>query len=180
MTPNPRVTFLVAAMGALTGAWTVAPTTAVGQDGFTSPASAEEEIRQVWASLDERWNVRDADGFSSLFAEDARFVFVDRGESLDGRVEIHESFADRFPTFAPVIRHRTEIVQVRGIRPDVKAVDGRVQILRLDSGEADDGTVILTFAIFAVMLRSDGTWDIRELRVFELPTSPESADPPSP
>lgn len=127
------------------------------------------EVQAVWETLDERWNARDADGFSHLFSQEARFGFVDRGESLDGRAEILQSFSERFPTFAPEIRHRTTVHEVRSIAPEVAVVDGGVEILRMGADDEAESTVILTFAIFAVMHHAEDGWRIRELRVFELP-----------
>lgn len=133
--------------------------------------NVETAIRAVWTALDERWNARDADGFSDLFSQEARFGFVDRGESLDGRGEIHRSFSERFPTFAPELRHRTTVQEIRSLSPRVAVLDGGVEILRVGAEEGADPAVILRFAIFAVMHRTEEEWQIRELRVFELPLS---------
>jgi uncharacterized protein (TIGR02246 family) len=151
-----------------------APPTPETPANMEAPQVVADDVRAVWAELDERWNARDADGFSELFSHEARFGFVDRGESLDGRSEIHQSFSERFPTFAPEVRHRTTVHEVRSISPGVAVVDGGVEILRLGVDEGTDPTVILTFAIFAVMHRTEGGVRIRELRVFELPLPEES------
>lgn len=154
------------------GPWPGSPLAATGQALPGEGAGVEQEIRATWAALDGRWNVRDAEGFSALFSRDARFVFVDRGEALDGRREILESFAHRFPTFAPDVRHRTTVHHVRPLSPEAVTVDGGVEILRLAPDQGTEPTTILTFAVFAVMVRPEDGWRIRELRVFELPLSP--------
>jgi uncharacterized protein (TIGR02246 family) len=138
-----------------------------------SGGDAVHEIREVWTALDERWNARDAEGFSALFSRQARFGFVNRGESLDGRGEILQSFAERFPTFAPEIRHRTTVQEVRPISSELAVLDGGVEILRLAAEEGTEPTTILTFAIIAVMHHDEEGWRIRELRVVDLPV-PES------
>jgi uncharacterized protein (TIGR02246 family) len=139
------------------------------QPALEGAAEPESEIRAVWAALDERWNARDAEEFSALFSREARFGFVDRGESLDGRGEILRSFSERFPTFAPEVRHRTTVHEVRTILPELAVVDGGVEILRLSVEDGTDSAVILVFATFALMHRGEEGWVIRELRVFELP-----------
>lgn len=170
-TRNP-LTFL--ALCLLMSPWSGAPIACAAPPLEESPAELTNEIRQVWAALDERWNARDAEGFSALFSPGARFGFVDRGESLDGRGEILESFSGRFPTFAPEVRHRTTIEQAKPVSPDLAVLDGGVEILRVTADEETDPAVIRTFAIFALMQRTEEGWTIRELRVFELPL-PESS-----
>jgi uncharacterized protein (TIGR02246 family) len=139
------------------------------QPALESAPEPESEIRALWTALDERWNARDAEGFSALFSREARFGFVDRGESLDGRGEILRSFSERFPTFAPEVRHRTTVHEVRAISPELAVVDGGVEILRLAVEDESDTAVIRMFATFALMHRSEEGWVIRELRAFELP-----------
>jgi len=153
--------------------WPGGPVAGAAQAPSAQGTGAEGEIRATWTALDERWNARDAEGFSALFHPEARFVFVDRGESLDGRDQILLSFADRFPTFAPELRHRTAVQEVRQISSQVAVVDGGVEILRIVPEQGAEPVTILTFAVFAVMAPSEEGWRIRELRVFELPLSPE-------
>lgn len=125
-------------------------------------------VRAFWKALDARWNERDAARFSDLFTEDVSFEFVDRGESLDSRTAVREYFEARFPTFAPELRHRTSVRDVRSLAPDVIAVDGSVEILRAPSSEAAP-ELFRTFAIFAVMLREPEGWKVRVIRIFQLP-----------
>jgi len=124
-------------------------------------------VRAVWSTLDETWNARDAARFSDLFTADASFQFPDRGEGFEGRAAILASFAARFPTFAPDIRHRTTIGEVREITADVAAVDGIVEILRLRGADVGSAHVIRSFTIAGIMLRDGDTWRIRLLRALE-------------
>lgn len=130
--------------------------------------SAQAGIRSLWSRLDALWNERDAQRFSELFTVDGNFVFVDTGVSLDGRAAIQESFAERFPDFAPNVRHRTTVAEIRDIAPDVHTVDGKVEILRMEPDAGADPTVVRRFAIFAVLVRGDDGWGIRELRAFQV------------
>lgn len=141
---------------------------AAARGGASSDSLA---IRSLWSTLDAMWNKRDAEQFSDLFAVDASFEFVDRGQSLESRATIHQHFADQFPKFAPDVRHLTSVRQIRVIAPDVRTVDGKVEILRNSPGESAKPVVLRTFAIFAVMFRTGEGWSIRVLRAYELPAA---------
>jgi uncharacterized protein (TIGR02246 family) len=130
-----------------------------------------KSVRALWSDLDQWWNERDASSFSELFAVDGNFVIVNRDLALDGRAEIYASFAERFPRFAPEIRHATTIHEVREVTPEVCTVDGTVRILRTMAPDVEPA-MFASFAIFAVMLRNGDGWQIRELRAFELPAVP--------
>ena len=135
----------------------------------TSDVSSEyAEISSVWAQVDATWNARDAERFSRLFAEDVSFTFVQRGQSLDGRATIFEHFSERFPRFAPDLRHRTRIGDIRVIAPGVFTADGKVEILRVSNAGDEPPTVLRTFAIFAVMAVTEDDRSIRALRIYEL------------
>lgn len=140
-------------------------TPAVSAISDDSPAT---EIRTFWSQLDVQWNARDAARFSELFTEDAIFRFVDRGMTLEGRADVHEHFAERFPGFAAELSHLTRVDVTREIVPTVHFVDGLVRILRMQDGDAEPA-VFREFAILAVMMKNDGHWKIHELRVFQLP-----------
>lgn len=135
----------------------------------------DESIRTLWSDLDTRWNGRDARSFSEVFSVDGNFVIVNRDLALDGRAAIYESFAERFPRFAPDIRHATTIHELRDVTPEVCTVDGTVRILRTMADDNSEPTIFAIFAIFAVMLRDGDGWQIRELRAFELPAGPGGA-----
>lgn len=127
------------------------------------------QIRQLWSTLDSLWNGRDAAGFSELFTPDASFVFVDRRQSLDGRAGILDFFSGQFPARAPELRHRTTVMGISDIAPGVHAVDGTVEILRVEPGTSAQPVVLRTFAIFAVMGRHADGWSISLLRIFAMP-----------
>jgi uncharacterized protein (TIGR02246 family) len=134
-------------------------------------SSAESALRTFWSAIDVAWNERDAERFSELFTEDASLEFVDRGVSLEPRTAIHEHFAERFPGFAPDLRHLTTVRDSRVIAPDLRTLDGRVEILRIESDESTAPTVLRTFSIFAVMARSEEGWRVRALRIYQLPAA---------
>lgn len=144
-----------------------------------TPAQAVEEtgeageaaVRSLWSTLDATWNARDAQRFGDLFTADATFVFVDRRQSLEGRATIRERFEERFPQLGDDLRHRTTVHRIHTVRPDVLAVDGGVEILRLGLAEGTEPATLRTYAIFAVMLRTPEGWRIRALRVYQFPAA---------
>jgi uncharacterized protein (TIGR02246 family) len=140
-------------------------------------AASGASIRQVWRTLDETWNARDAERFSRLFTPAGSFRFIDRGEVLAGAAAVRQSFAARFPTFDPAIRHQTRVQDVRLVSPVVGTVDGTVEILRLAPG-GPQADVVSRFAIFAVMTHTPEGWRIHELRAYELPADKAFGDEP--
>lgn len=132
-------------------------------------------IRSLWAKLDAAWSTRDAEQFSRLFTEDASFGFVGRGQALESRAIIRQHFTQQFSRQAPELRHLTQVREIRLVAPGVVTVDGNVDVLRKASGESAESTVLRTFAIFAVMLKSDDGWEIRVLRAYQLPSATAAA-----
>lgn len=153
----------------------VAPHGALASAAEEPSAADSAALRLFWSTVDASWNERDAEQFSELFTEDGRFAFVDLGTSLDGREAIHESFAGRFPGFAPELRHLTSVHGVEQIAPGVCAVDGEVEILRTDPAGEAVPTVLRRFEIFAVMLQAPEGWKIRVLRAYPLPIEDPAA-----
>ena len=136
----------------------------------------EDSSRAFWSTLDAIWNARDAERFSQLFTEDASFRFVDRGASLESRAAIHRHFADQFSRQALDLRHLTQVRESRIVALNVVAVDGTVEVVRKGSDESAPPTVLRTFAVFAVMLKSADEWRIQLLRVYPMP-APVAAPP---
>lgn len=137
------------------------------QGGSGDGGSDAGAIQAHWANLDRLWNARDAEAFSQLFAHDALFTFPDRGTSFAGREAIHAEFAERFPTFAPSVRHRARVDEVRRLAEDLHVIDGTVEIVRAGAGEDDPEEIITSFWIFGVMARDDDGWSIAQLRAVE-------------
>lgn len=133
---------------------------------------AEDGIRRTWTELDRHWNQRDAEAFAALFDRDASFVFVDRRDALEGREAILARFSNQFPTMAPELRHRTTVGEIRTLADDVRFLDGTVEILSDGDEAAGPPELLVTFAIFGIMVPDADEWRIRALRVVELPEDP--------
>lgn len=137
-------------------------------DALRSNSPNDAGIRSFWSSLDTRWAARAAKPFSELFAVDGNFVFVDRGQRLDGRQAIHDHFLQQFPRIGPELVHRTTVHDIERIADGIFAVDGTVRILRTQDAAGGTLETLKTFAVFSIMLESDTGWRIRELRAYEL------------
>jgi uncharacterized protein (TIGR02246 family) len=153
------------------------PAVAVASACDAAPADTAA-IRALWAALDAHWNARDAERFGALFDRDASFEFVDRDERMAGRAAVLAHFAERFPTFAPDVRHVTTVRHIAELVPGLQLLDGMVEIVRVtvspDDGAAEgvgsEGSAVplRTFSITAVMReRAGGEWGIAALRVWE-------------
>jgi uncharacterized protein (TIGR02246 family) len=129
--------------------------------------TADPAALAVWAAVDATWNARDVEGFSRLFAVDARFVFVDRRHSLDGRTDIHRHFSEEFPRIAAPFSHHTRITSSRTLADGIVEVDGEVEI-RQAGKEGEPPTRFRLFAVHGIMDRGGEGWQVRSLRVFEL------------
>lgn len=128
-------------------------------------------VRETWSNLDEFWNARDAERFAELFTSDTSFHFVDRRETLATRTVVRDYFAERFPRFAPELRHRTEIQDVWPVAPDVRALDGTVEVVRVATGTDAEPEILRTFAIFGLMKQVGVDWRIDVLRVYLIPAA---------
>jgi uncharacterized protein (TIGR02246 family) len=168
--PEPLAFVVVTAMVAVALPF-FAPAQAAARDGESTDVAG---VRALWSRLDQSWNARDAERFGQLFTEDASFGFVDRGQSLEGRATIYQHYAEQFRGFSPDLRHRTLVLDVRPVSRGVVAMDGTVKILRSEPGSGERGSVLRTFAIFAVMLQTDDSWNIRVLRAYQLPSTVEA------
>lgn len=154
---------------AAAAAWMLVPSTPASGLARIVPASPDTAaVRALWQAIDDHWNARDPDAFARLYTEGASFIFVDRGDALSGRPQILERFRAQFPAMEPALRHRSTPGAIREVSPDVLAMDGSVEILRVTDPERGGGDVLRTFAIFALMRRDSGELRIDVLRVYEI------------
>lgn len=137
--------------------------------GFQRDDSHADAIRSLWSDLDTAWNQRDAARFSAFYADDASFEFVDQGQAIDGREAIRRHFQEQFPRTAAEYSHHTRIRGIRRIGDAAMATDGIVQIMRTPAGQSGASSVFRTFAIYAVMIRTNDVWRIDSLRIFQMP-----------
>lgn len=133
-----------------------------------SSKPADESIRAVWSTLDAAWNARDVERFSRLFAQDATFGIVPE-QLVEGRAAIHARFAEQFSRQSPDLRHSTQLRRIEHLEPGLAAVDAEVHVARVAAGEHGWSAILRTFAVFAVMTRASGAWEIRGIRIYRLP-----------
>lgn len=134
-----------------------------------SAALADEAVRAVWADLDAAWNARDVERFIRLFAEDATFALVARGQRLEGRRSLREHFARQFQRQSPELRHVTELHRIQHLDRGLATVDAEVRVRRVAGADEVEVAVLRTLAVFAIMSRHSGHWRIRGVRAYQLP-----------
>jgi uncharacterized protein (TIGR02246 family) len=132
-------------------------------------ASRDAAVRGLWATLDAKWNEREARPFSEVFTDDASLEFVGRGPALEGRESILRHFAEQFPRTPPDLRHRTSVLHVRPVESATCAIDGKVEILRVSADAAGNPSLVRTFSVFAVMRETAQGWRVQMLRAYQLP-----------
>jgi len=123
----------------------------------------------LWEAIDNAWNGRDARRFSTLFSEDALMVFHDREQVLAGQDAIQEEFTQRFPAIAAPYEHRSEVERVRAVAHGVLVVDGTVEVLRDAGPEAPAPELFRSFRVLSVLVREEGEWRFREMRIHLVP-----------
>jgi uncharacterized protein (TIGR02246 family) len=88
----------------------------------------DAELKSLVTELDNRWNARDADGMSKLFAPDVDFRIygTTRYQSRDEfRLHYEEAFSKRVPAD---VRHTTSLETVRIVAAGVAVLDGEVEV----------------------------------------------------
>lgn len=134
--------------------------------------AGDAEIRALWSELDAAWNARDVERFSALYTDDASLLFIDGGQSLEGRVTIHANFSEQFARTPPGLSHHTTLGGIRPVADGIALADGAVEIHRAEPGTQDTPVVVRRFAIFALMRDAGRTWRIDTLRVYPLGDAP--------
>lgn len=121
----------------------------LGQDPATQPTDPEAitSAFQIYASA---FNKHDAKMAADCWTADCVYIDRDTGERIDGRKAM---LADLEKTFKESngVRIGAEIEQVRLIRPDVAAVDGRATVSR-----TDDEPSVSQFS--AIMVKEKDKW----------------------
>ena len=105
------------------------------------PASAEAELKSLWAEFEEHYGSGNAEGVAALYAEDATRIILN-GEVAEGRDAILQQYRQAIASRAAdpeVLPYRADII-VRLISDDVAIIDG---VTHRTSEETYQFTVIL-------------------------------------
>ena len=126
----------------------------------------ENAVRALEAAYDEAWNRGDVDALLACMTDDA--LIVDPlGRVARGRDEIRHLLAPLIGPTGGDSTHRSEIVRVEFVTPDIALVDGRAHIegLVLGEGKAPSDH----FHRFTdVVVRREGQWKIAQIRACPL------------
>jgi uncharacterized protein (TIGR02246 family) len=118
-------------------------------------ASREDEVRELYRALLERWNERDAKGFAALFADDGISIGFD-GSDMTGPAEIEATLGAIFAS------HPTGsyVAKVRGVRapaPDVAVLHAVVGMVPRGGSELNPAVNSVQTVVAA---RRGGAWRI--------------------
>jgi len=106
------------------------------------------QVTQVAFKLDSYWNNRDAEGFSSMFTDDADFR-LQNGHWVIGRKAIKTYWSENvFSLMSPSAKHTTIPSRIRFLSDSIVVGDGKLIISDLVNGEESilldgEGTMIL-------------------------------------
>lgn len=118
-----------------------------------NPQSTDEaKLRSLVASLKMYWNEGDANGYASLFAENADYV-APNGTHYQGRRAIEKSHQEIFTTFFKGSRLEGKMTKLRFLTPEI-AIIHRVGHILLPEDSEEKNSSIQTL----VAVKRQDTW----------------------
>lgn len=126
----------------------------------------EAAIRLLEAAYDSAWNTRDLDALIACLTHDA--IIVDpRGVVSRGRDEIRQMLSPFVVSQKTISKHKTEIVSIDFVTPDVAVVEGRAQVEGIVIGQEQVAKdVVHRFA--DIVVRREGQWRIARVQACPL------------
>ncbi len=123
--------------------------------------NVDAELKALVTELDARWNARDADAMSKLFAPDVDFRIYGTTQyrSRDEfRLHYQEAFATRVPAD---MRHATSLETVRIVASGMAVLDGEVEVGKPGAPASE----LRHFYYTALAIYRDGSWVFDTFRV---------------
>ena len=133
---------------------------AVIKDKMSDSADDEAAVRAIESAYDVAWNARDVAAVLSLLT-DGVIITNPSGETTAGRDEAARSFTALMDGPARGSKHKSEVVAVRFVTPDVALVDGLATI----SGFGDYSEP-LQHNYTDVLVRTTDGWRIDQVRAY--------------
>ncbi|MFC1996591.1 YybH family protein [Chloroflexota bacterium] len=121
---------------------------------------AEEAIRALEAAYDDAWNRGDVDALIAFFTDDALIVDP-RGGITRGQDGIRRLLSTMVGPGDGDSTHKSEIVRVEFVTPEVALVDGRAHIKGLPEEQNAQG---LVHRFTDVVAWREGRWKIAHIR----------------
>lgn len=127
--------------------------------GTRATSSSESEVRDLYDTLIDAWNRRDAQGFAACFTDDGHTVGFD-GSTLDGLSEIEQSLRAIFVDH-PTASYVTKVREVSF--PSTGTGLLRVVVGMVPAGENDLNPAVNAIQSM-VAVQQDGSWRIALLQ----------------
>jgi uncharacterized protein (TIGR02246 family) len=125
---------------------------------------AEEAIRALEAAYDHAWNRGDVDVLIACFTDDALIVDP-RGGVTRGHDDIRRLLSPMVGPDRSGSTHKSEIVRIEFVTPEVALVDGRAHIKGLPEEQNASG---LVHRYTDVVAWREGQWKIAHIRTCPL------------
>ena len=125
---------------------------------------AEEAIRALEAEYDDAWNRGDVDALIACFTDDA-LVVDPRGGVTRGHDDIRRLLSPMVGSDRNGSTHKSEIVRIEFVTPEVALVDGRAHIKGLPEEQNAKG---LVHRFTDVVAWREGRWKIAHIRACPL------------
>jgi uncharacterized protein (TIGR02246 family) len=119
------------------------------------------ELKALVTELDARWNARDADALSKLFAPNVDFRIYGTTQ-YRSRDEFRLHYQKAFATNVPAdVRHATSFDTVRIVAPGMAVLDGEVEVGKPGAPASE----LRHFYYTALAIYRDGSWVFDTFRV---------------
>ncbi len=117
---------------------------AAGQVSVIYPESAavpDSVLLDLVRQIDDAWNARDIDWFSSLFTDDCNLNYITFGSVIRGREEVREYYGKSFQKKTPDIKHLTTPEEIIWLSSDLVLGTGFTNIVS-DPGDGSEPRLI--------------------------------------
>lgn len=129
-----------------------------------APPSPEDEsaLRILAASVDDAWDLKDADLMASYYSDGATLLVGGANQLRVGRPSVQDYFQQTFAGRPGVMRHVGEILSIDMLGPDLAVADLQV---RVEAQQPDGGWKELRrFDNLSLATREPGGWKLRVVR----------------
>ncbi len=121
----------------------------------TSATEDDAQIRELVKTLEDGWAKKDGNLFAKPFAENADYVVIN-GMYLQGKTAIAKGHQGIFDSFYKETNIKTEVQNIRYIRPDIAIVHFTSHLTGTSNGQNLDGKGLITITVD----KSNGSWQI--------------------
>jgi uncharacterized protein (TIGR02246 family) len=143
-----------------------------GQVNVVYPESAavpDSVLLDLVRQVDDAWNSRDIEWFSSLFTEDCDIQYITLGRTIQSREGVHGSYSESFKKIPPEVRHLTYPDEIIWLETDLCMGTGHTDIVSLDADGNEQKLLYKHDGLMVFRLTPQG-WKVQLIRAWtEIP-----------